>query len=1067
MPPTITLPTVPRVAAILVVHDGAEWLPSVLATIAAQRYRALDLVVVDNGSKDGSAEILARRIPADRLITLPRNQGFTRAIAAAMSHPVVSAADLLLFWHDDLVLARDGIAHLVKALVEDSSLGIVGPKLLEWSDDGVLAEVGMTIDRFGRAEPRIERRELDQGQHDRIAEVLYVSTAGMLVPREVFRYLGGFDTRFPAYRDDLDLCWRAWLRGVRVEVVPDAVGYHIGAGARAGRRFGGGAHGGRYLAERHSVAAVLKNYSAVTLLWTFPLIVLLALAKTIAFLVVRRFGEAAAVLRAYLWNLAQLPRTLRRRAAVQRRRTVPDRHIRRLFAPGLPRARVYAEALGDWLAGGSTRALIEDDAVDEPPAAGGALLRFAKRRPAAVAGLLLGLAYLIGLAPLLGPGQIVGGDIAAWPEASRSFLTAYASPHTGEPIGTSGFASPIQVVLGVFSYLGLGSQWLAQRLLVLGLVPLAWILALRAGRLITPRAGPRALGATLYALSPIVLGALGQGRYGVLVTAALLPGLVLVGVRAADTRIELATSWRASALLALGLAVGMAASPAMAPFLLAGVLAGIAVSAVFRRPGGTQATLRLVLATTAALALLVPWIVSMVVGDVAAGSTATATRLPLWRAATGVPEIVAGAGGIFGILTALASVAVIGASILLGLRRRPDVVAVLTGVVGVTALTAWAVDRLDVQWLWAPGLLMPTALAIGGLGVLAAHSAGTALAEHSFGARQLSVVIATVLLGVGLATSVARLAAGPYTGIERNPQLVPPFVTADVAAVGPYRVLLLSQDNGEVRWDVTAGTGPSMVQFGAPADAGIVDAFDAAVAALGAGGDPRAGGGLGALNVRYVVVAGDDESDDLTRALARQPALEPLPSGAGRVYRVRAWLPRAAVLPTGMATALAATGDPGNTTAVEQAGLPRVDTSAYEGVGGPGLLLLAESGEHWRAEAQGRQLERDTLRLPLGAGLDLPVWTVDDAAMLRVEPSGATGHVVVLVLQGLLFLGIVSLALRPPGFTQRREERRRTTALPKQLDADGSQQDAGTAAGPGDVPADQGPEASPPMETRT
>ena len=1022
----------------LVVHDGAEWLSSVLGTLASQQYPALDLVVVDNGSTDGSGEVLARRIPEDRLITLPRNVGFARAVAAAMNSPVVAQADLLLFLHDDLVLASDAIARLVVALRDDATLGLVGPKLREWSDDGVLAEVGMTIDRFGRAEPRVERRELDQGQHDRDAEVLYVNTAGMLIRREVFRQLGGFDARFPAYRDDLDLCWRAWLRGHRIEVVPQAVGYHIGAGPRASRRFGGGEqHGGRYLAERHSVATLLKNYSSVTLLWILPLLLALAVAKTLAFLLIRRFGEAGAVVRAYMWNAAQLPRTLRRRRAVQRRRSVPDRHLTRLFAPGLPRARVYAEAIGSWLAGGSTRALIDDEALaaEEERLAQRSMLRFARQRPALTAGLVLMLAYLVGIAPLLGSGPVVGGEIAPWPEMARDFFRAYATPHNGDPLGTSGFASPIQAVLGLFSLLGLGSAWLAQRLLVFGLVPLAWVLALRAGRLITTHAGPRALGATLYALSPIVLGTLGQGRYGVLVVAALLPGLVLVGVRAVDTRIPAATSWRATALLALGLAVTIAAEPSMGPVLLVAVAAGAVVSARRRRAHAGQATARLGLATAAALLMLSPWLLGLI-GDGAlfAGLPGNDVPLPLWRAVTGVPDVLPGMDGLAGLLTALTSVAVVAASILLGLRRRPDVVAVLTAFGAVTALAAWGVGRLNVDWLWAPALLLPTALAIGGLGVLAARSASGALTQYAFGARQLSVVIATGLLGIGLFTAVVRLGAGPYTDLRLDPELVPAFIRADEPRVGPYRVLVLADRGGEIAWEVVAARGPSMVRYGAPASSQLVTGLDAAVAGVAGGGDPRAGTGLGVVNVRYVVVAPDGASDQLTRALADQPALEPLPIGAGRLYRVRSWLPRAAVVPDELAEAIATSGDPGDTRQLEESGLLRDGAGDYRGVvGDAGVLLLAEAGDAWAAQSGGETLPRTEVVVPIGDGLSLPSWTVDSAMPVRIQPTGIGLHVLVLVLQGLLVLAVFSLALRPPGFTQRREERQRAAGLPRQL----------------------------------
>jgi GT2 family glycosyltransferase len=1031
------LPNVPRVAAVLVVHDGAAWLASVLATLAAQEYPKLDLIVVDNASKDASPELLQRRIPQDRLLTLPRNVGFARAVAAAMSHPVIDEADLLMFLHDDLVLAPDAITELVRAMREDTTLGIVGPKLREWSDEGVIGELGMTIDRFGRAEARIEPGELDQGQHDRTAEVLYVSTAGLMVHRELFRQLGGFDSRFPAYRDDLDLCWRAWLRGERVEVVPDAVGYHMAAGARASRRFGGGGtHGSRYLAERHALATMLKNYSVVSLLWALPVTLLLAVLRTLAYVIVRRFADASALVRAYLWNASELPRTLRRRRAVQRRREVPDRQVIRLFAPGLPRLRTYAEAVGEWLAGGSTRALIDEEAVtaaEDDRLAGRTLLRMMRDRPALVVGALLLFAYLIGLAPLLGAGQVVGGDIAPWPASARDFLRAYASPHGGEPVGTTGFSSPIQAVLGLFSFAGLGNQWLAQRLLVFGLVPLAWLFALRAGRLITSHAGPRALGATLYALSPIVLGALAQGRYGALVVAALLPALVTVGVRTADLQAEPATSWRATALLALGLAVGIAAAPSMGPLLLVAVVAGGVVA--WRRTGDRAAPARLGVAAVAALLMVSPWLFTLVTGGRPfVGIAPGGPPLPLWRAVTGVPDVLPGLGGVGGLLTALASAAVVAGSVLLGLRRRPDVVAVLAVVGSLTALGAWTADRLNIDLVWPPAMLLPTALALAGMGVLAARSLSGGLRQFAFGARQLSVLIAAALLGIGLVAAVLRLAAGPYTGLERAPEIIPAFVSAEVPRVGPYRVLLLADRGGEMHWDIAAAQGPSMLRFGTTTSATLLDAVESAVSAIAGGGDPRAGAGLGAVNVRYIVVTPDGTSESLARALANQPALEPLPSGAGRVYRVRSWLPRAAVVPEDVATRLATTGDPGDTTAFEEQGLPRVDPATYEGVAGAaGVLIVGEADAGWRATAGGEALRQETLRVPIADGLDLPTFAIAEPALVQLEPAGEVRHILVLVLQSLLVLGVVSLALRPPGFTQRRDTRLRGGELPRQL----------------------------------
>src|SRR5690625_3942251 len=79
-------PLVPQVAAILVVTDGEEWLPGVLATLARTRYEGLELVVVDNGSTDRSKRLLEKRMPPDRLLVLSERIGFGRAVSAAMNY---------------------------------------------------------------------------------------------------------------------------------------------------------------------------------------------------------------------------------------------------------------------------------------------------------------------------------------------------------------------------------------------------------------------------------------------------------------------------------------------------------------------------------------------------------------------------------------------------------------------------------------------------------------------------------------------------------------------------------------------------------------------------------------------------------------------------------------------------------------------------------------------------------------------------------------------------------------------------------------------------------------------
>ena len=1022
----------PRVAAILVVHNGEEWLGSVLATIAAQRYPALDLVVVDNASRDAGTELLRRHIHADRLITLSRNVGFGRGVGAALRHPMVEAADYLLLLHDDLVLASDAIAEMVEALQADPTLGIVGPKLREWSEDYVLQEVGMTIDRFGRSETQLEPGELDQGQHDRQHDVLYVSTAGMMLRRDVLRTLGGFDARFPAFRDDLDLCWRAWLAGMRVEIVPEAVGYHIGASSRLPRAPLASRSGqARYYAERHTIATLMKNYSAARLAWVLPIFVLFSVAKTAGFLATRRFGDAAAVARAFGWNLRQLVPTFRRRRAVQRHRVVSDAQLTPLFAPGLPRLHAYAETIATWSAGADTRALIDDNdvawsAMEDDPLAKRPVIRTLRDHPAACVGGLLLLCYLVGLIPLLGAGQVVGGEITPWPQTARSFLRAYASGWNGEPLAAGHFASPAQALLGISSLLGFGGAWLAQRLLVFGLLPLAWGLALRAGRLVTTLKAPRALGATLYVLNPVVLGALAQGRYGVLVTAALLPGLVLVTIRAADTTTAPGSAWRAAALLALGLATSAAFAPVLGMLLGFAVLLVTAITACRRAAGARQAALRLAVATGGAAGLLAPWLFDLVLGGGLVLRDGPSAPIPLWRALTITPNALSGPAGL---LPAAAAVAVIVAAlgVALGIRWRP--VCTLVGIVAASGLVTWGCAWIGVEGIWLPALLLPAALGLAVLGVVATRWIVPALRGYDFGARQLLTAVAAGVVLVGVISGTVSLVAGPWAGLDLDPDLVPAFVSADVPDVGPYRVVLLAgppEDQGDVRWDVTSGAGPSMVDYGTLRSPELTRFLDEAVARAVGGADPSAGTALGLANVRYVVLSTPSEA--LTTALARQPALEPLPSSGGRVYRVRSWLPRAAVLSPDRGESLRRTRDPGVTDGLEAARLSRRD-GGYRGAApaGGGLLVVSESHDDaWRATASGVPLERvefppfNAFRLSPGQG-EIDVYPA----------SGA--HRIILLGQAVLALGVISLALRPPGFTQRKAERAAVRSLPAEL----------------------------------
>ncbi|HEV2919487.1 MAG TPA: glycosyltransferase family 2 protein, partial [Actinomycetota bacterium] len=297
----------PRVIAIVVNHNGRAFLRDTFRGLAAQTRPIDDVLVVDTGSTDGSADWARSRLGDDAVMAV-RGQ-FGRAVMSALRDPRTSGMDWLWLLHDDCAPEPEALEALLGEAESRPSASILGPKLVSWTNPDRLSEIGFSIDRTGRAVSAIEDDEIDQGQHDQIRDVFFLNTAGMLVRRGALLNVGGFDERMPAFRDDLDLCWRTHLNGGRVLVVPQARVRHFAAAASRSRRTRAVGHP-RYLIERHTTAAMLKATSPRKL----PLAVLLAmvgaLLRSASLALTGQPGDALAVLWAWGWNVKELPVTI-------------------------------------------------------------------------------------------------------------------------------------------------------------------------------------------------------------------------------------------------------------------------------------------------------------------------------------------------------------------------------------------------------------------------------------------------------------------------------------------------------------------------------------------------------------------------------------------------------------------------------------------------------------------------------------------------------------------------------------------------------------------------------------
>jgi GT2 family glycosyltransferase len=288
------------VTAIIVAHDGAPLLPALVKALKAQSYPIEQTVAVDTASRDRSGAVLAELIGQDVVFGMNRSTGFGEAVGTALRHATrrrsgtPDPSEWIWLLHDDCEPAPETLERLLRAASRDRSVVALGPKVLDGQDRRVLREVGVSIDRAGRRVTGIEPGEIDQGQHDHNRAVLAVGSAGMLVRRDAWDRLGGFDTGLKLFRDDVDFCWRAQGAGYRVQVVTDAVLYHRELSARRRRDTANGEPRRlRQLDRRNALYVLAVNLPLLTMLRVMTGCVAGSLVRAAYFLMTKQLDLAA------------------------------------------------------------------------------------------------------------------------------------------------------------------------------------------------------------------------------------------------------------------------------------------------------------------------------------------------------------------------------------------------------------------------------------------------------------------------------------------------------------------------------------------------------------------------------------------------------------------------------------------------------------------------------------------------------------------------------------------------------------------------------------------------------
>jgi GT2 family glycosyltransferase len=321
----------PDISVAVINWNRRDYLRACLTSLATQRGACFEVIVVDNGSVDGSAE-MARSEFGARVIANATNLGFCAANNQAFA---VARGQFIALLNNDAEAAPDFLASLLSAFTNDG-VGMAAAKVVVWEDPRRIDKVGHLIYPDGQNRGR-GTGEIDSGQYDRVEECLWPDGCACMYRKAMLDEIGGFDEDFFMFADDAELGLRARISGWSCVYVPTAVvRHHRGASLNAGST------DRIFLIERNRVLLAAKLFPW-SLLILNPYYFLVRLASGVIAAAAGK-GEmtrfpgmtnklrlAASIVRADLSAIALLPRMLRKRPAVRRIARLTPAEIRRLI----------------------------------------------------------------------------------------------------------------------------------------------------------------------------------------------------------------------------------------------------------------------------------------------------------------------------------------------------------------------------------------------------------------------------------------------------------------------------------------------------------------------------------------------------------------------------------------------------------------------------------------------------------------------------------------------------------------------------------------------------------------
>ena len=316
----------PFVSIIVVNYNGKHFLEECLSSLTKLRYPGdkFEVILVDNASVDGSVEYVADSFPQVRILQLDRNYGFCKPNNEGVK---VSRGEYVALVNNDTQVTEDWLLELVQGALTDDKIVCCASKILYYDRRDTINAAGGKLNIIGAGFYR-GYGDKDGARYNKLESTGFGCGAGILVRKDFFTDIGGFDEDYFASCEEHDLGWKAWLYGYKVLYVPTAVMYHKESGTFGSRSSFEPTK--VYFITRNRLYNIIKNLEPGNVAKALCISLGFNSYRAARYLAQGNFASVLSMARAHVGFARNLKTMLAKRRVVQKKRKFSDRELYRL-----------------------------------------------------------------------------------------------------------------------------------------------------------------------------------------------------------------------------------------------------------------------------------------------------------------------------------------------------------------------------------------------------------------------------------------------------------------------------------------------------------------------------------------------------------------------------------------------------------------------------------------------------------------------------------------------------------------------------------------------------------------